>query len=689
MGGVSGGHPSVVAGSRAPAGCVGFIRLTRRQAKRGTVMVARIACPAGWHRVSVRVPAGAKDRQRLRLDRWTLPERSTWPSGDLLVLARVTSRWLVLNALLGVIPVAALLIGFPPFIVGLSCVAWLFMALAGLRGPRLLLNALMAIVVSSGLMADSGTFMFALAGLWVVIGGCVSYTARRDWIRAGGWLGPSGARKTGSVVLERLRYNLCAVGILYLVPVAIAVGFYVLLSAYVGVSAHRVDLDRLRALQRGIERVSAFFSRLQLSEVDILIILVASYLLSCMLLAQTRPVAAPPSAGRRLRLRLVRGLSRLIGGYGKYTNPLGAGLAVLASLTLFGVHSGVLSDDLQLRIKTTQQSYAEVAGRTHAILSQQVAGTLYGKIRQSFPPEYRAALTLPPRIDELVTDTRQYADAVRAAYGVSDPTVDRTVRAEEARMARVARLKSVWAVANAAGVNPGGDVTSKQVDAARQAVDRHEDDSGVELVSEGEKRIFLQLPKIASEGLLELLKPVVEAMPLTGPVLQAFSEAIDETSQEHLGEVYDRTVREVLDNPDDLAGITRREAQGIVSGIDVTRPVARARASAARAAAASRRVLSTVRASIPRLDGRISAKLISELISSDIDMQTAAANQLINLRNADIEKRVISQLLSIMTSGQPPAKVNAARVIGEIGQYESPYISDEQVRQAKSICGCH
>jgi hypothetical protein len=145
----------------------------------------------------------------------------------------------------------------------------------------------------------------------------------------------------------------------------------------------------------------------------------------------------------------------------------------------------------------------------------------------------------------------------------------------------------------------------------------------------------------------------------------------------------------VIQNPDDLPGVIHRESEAVLSGIDITKPVARTRASAHQLTLKLRRTASILRGGDTRLGIRLGAKLVGRLTSSDHQVQTEAANQLLNLDDEAVTRRVIEQLLSTMRSDRLPAKVNAARVIGEVGPYERGYITSDEIKEAKSICGCH
>lgn len=90
-----------------------------------------------------------------------------------------------------------------------------------------------------------------------------------------------------------LRYHLCALGVLYLVPIGVATTFYCLLAAWVESFGGTASTDRLIALQRAFEETSSFFSdNLKLSESVVLGVLVGVHLLTCLLLARARATGA-------------------------------------------------------------------------------------------------------------------------------------------------------------------------------------------------------------------------------------------------------------------------------------------------------------------------------------------------------------------------------------------------------------
>jgi hypothetical protein len=516
----------------------------------------------------------------------------------------------------------------------------------------------------------------------------------------------------------RFRHHLCAVGILYLVPIGIAVAFYVLVSVWLGLFGDSFGIDRLIALQRLFENVSQFFSdTLQLDESRIFLALVGIYLIGCLLLTRRdsriadRSPASLPVRSRRLRLWLVSGLHRAAEGYCRYSNPIAAGLAVLASFTFFGLHLGAPSHDLQLRLKTAQQGYAEVAARTEAALSQRITFVLFHQALDALPADYRDALRLPDQIAAAAADTRAYTAEVRRKYGIADPAVETVVHTEQVRQATADRLKTVLVVPGGPDTKPAGDLPNGQLGAARSIVADQPPDPGVELVSEGRRKVVLQVQKLVSERLVSVVKPLVDAFPVLGPVLGVLTEAVDETAQEKLDEAYQQVVREVVRNPREFTGTVQRGADRIAAHTDVAKLAAQARPAAEQQAGKLRRTLAALTNGKARLERRVADKLrrdaaqrqhdaqrreraqvealAGRLVSSDQGTQIDAGNELINLSDEHFVEEVIDRVLTTMRTSTGQVRVNAARIIGELGPYEPQYIPPPVVREAKAICGCH
>ncbi|WIY06979.1 hypothetical protein QRX60_25140 [Amycolatopsis mongoliensis] len=441
--------------------------------------------------------------------------------------------------------------------------------------------AVVAVLVAAFVI---GPFAVFTGAVWGLVAFCREYARRcaAEDVRGG----------------PGLRYHLAAFGVLYLVPVGVAATSYLMLSAYLQWFADTSSTGWLISLQRFFEAVSQYFSgHLKLSEFSVFAALIGVYLLTCLLLARG-------DGGRRTRV--AAGLGRTADLYTKYSGPAAAGLATLASLSLFGMQLGVPATDLQVKFKVAQQGYADVTRKIEAGLAQRVAGQLYGKVEAAFPQAYRDALAgRRTELAGLVDGARTSAAAAKSGYDVSLPAVDDAVRAEAVAEAKVDALEPELRVGEARPRDAPPGITPEQVAAARAVVDARPAEPGIDLVADSRKKVSLQVEKVASERIVALTKPVTDAVPILEPLVQAFAEAADKTLQDRLGRAYDRLADIALRAPRDFGAAVDREAAALVDHTDVTRPVAAATPRAEEVTRAFQATVSALRAAPGQLDRKV------------------------------------------------------------------------------------
>ncbi|MEU8612341.1 hypothetical protein AB0C29_30560 [Actinoplanes sp. NPDC048791] len=440
-------------------------------------------------------------------------------------------------------------------------------------------------------------FVSVVAGMWLLVWWC------RRQVRLAA--GPDGVR-TG------LRYHLCAVGVLYLVPIGLAATFYCLLAAYLQLFGDSIGVDRLGAMQRTFEAVSGFFAdRLKLSELAVFAVLAAVYLLTCLLLGRQ---PKEPDAGRGWRWRVASAAQRSTAFYTRFSGPAAAGLATLAAFTMFGMHLGVPSEDLRLRLKVAQRGYAEVTRQIEADLNRRVADQLWDKVYGSLPQSYRNTLSQEAAIGDLLDKVRAAAEQARTTHGVSVAALDRIVADETARRNRIWITPAEVRLPAQGRTELPGTVTPEQVETARAAVGESTQ-PGIDLVVDGRRTVSLQLEKVVSERIVALLKPFTEAMPILDPLVQAFTEVADTALQERLGAAYDRLVNSALRGPHGPDGSgtgqpeVAEEARVIVEQTDVTRAVERAVPNAERAATTRRMLMESLSAGSATIDRTVAETL--------------------------------------------------------------------------------
>lgn len=532
---------------------------------------------------------------------------------------------------------------------------------------RSVLHLLAAVLVVAGLITGNGVGALLFAGVWLLLQFCRRRTRSATGVTANAWRGGGPPRASG------FRYYLCSFGILYLAPIAAAIAFLVLLATYLSVFAGSLGIDQLISLQKTFEGVSRFFAEnLKLSEVKVLGLLVLVYVLSCVLLASSRQ--------GKVRVGVAKGLNLLAELYTKYSGPVAAGLATLAAFSLFGMQLGTPSQDLQLRIKISQEGYADAVKAVDKNLSQQIASGLYNKISDAFPSGYRAALGLPTVVDSSASKLYAQAEHARNAYQVSDSAVDQAVWEETSRMQKVHDLPSTVTVDNTEWRTPPGDVTPDQVKAVRSSPGT----SGVEIVNEGQKRVVLQVEKLVTEQLVKLTKPITDAVPILDPLLQSFVESVDKSLQDRVEKAYNRLVAALM-RSEDIGVATAREATALVAETDVTGPVSKAEPEATRLAREWQDKAATLATKGDGLTAKIDT-VLTGLIEDLSGSRTKQAAEQLQKLGGDLSESHVRQLVSLMRAGgDEVTRHNAAVVVGHI---ESNHVAPSLRAEAKSICRC-
>lgn len=435
--------------------------------------------------------------------------------------------------------------------------------------------------------AGAGAFALLLAGICLFVGYCRRRTAQTK----------ASATRPDAGIWERFRYELLRCAAFYFVPVAVALAFYVVLLIYIAWLADDVSLDWLMSMQRAFEGASSTFKdNFVLKPSEVFVALVCLYVLSCALLAGRGHAPG--------RSRLVALLQHGVDAYGKHTARIATCLATLASLTLFGTQLGAPASDLRLRIKDTQNRYAELARRTEVDFTQRVAAQLYTKIRDALPPSYGEALELPQRQRSLATLAGHDASRARSQWAKRVAVVDRIVRRDTARSIALRSLRSNLVVPATGRRSPPGSVTQNRVEAA-SSIPIDATGRGIELMSIGRKKIVLHVEKLASAQIVNLTRPLVEAAPVLKPVLQAFVSAVDTTVQARIERAYDGVMSARLSEAGISQARIEREAKAVVDATSVAPAVDLVSRQAVQEARLARDEFSSLKAGRASLRSRV------------------------------------------------------------------------------------
>lgn len=446
---------------------------------------------------------------------------------------------------------------------------------------EVVIPAAVAVSVSAAVVANTA---YALLGgaIWVSVLFC--------WRTARELRGERG---------RTLPYQLCAVGFLYLVPIAIAVTLQCVVVFWVRHVAPTTEVGDLIWLEQRLAGLSRFYSStLNLNAFEMLIVTVAVYVATCFLLARRDAAAGRKGA---------HGLRWATGVYAKFSGPVAAGLATLAAFSLFGMQSGAPADDLRLQVKVAQKGYADIAEKVEADLSREVARGLYDKVLLALPEDYQRAVRGQAGRTDLVDELRASAEFAKSAHGVRVASVDQMVRDETDRRSRIDELEDRIRVRSGAREDLPRGMSLAQVQRARALVDVP-DSRGIDLLADGQKKVVLQVEKLVSERILTLAKPLTDQVPLLEPLVQAFAEAIDAAVQERLSRAYDRLVELRTSRPQYLYFDISTEAAKIVERADVSGPVERATPRAEQLARQNAATIAALEAGPKEVDRQITRR---------------------------------------------------------------------------------
>jgi hypothetical protein len=491
-------------------------------------------------------------------------------------------------------------------------------------------------------------------------------------------------------------YHLVHFSTFYLLPVAAIMTLYVSLAFYLQRYTDRVSIGWLITVEQRLAWASSFFDRyFTYSEGYILTALILVFLASCLgiYLQQRRqarghmPIEPPTLWARRAY--------RLIGNYHRYSVAIGMCLALLASLTFFGMKLGKPTDELALRIKTAQDGYALIEQRAEEELAQRVTELIYEKIRTSLPPSYLEALERKQdELDARILAVQAELDKAER-YGITDPATEALLQDELQRLEALDRLETSWWIGGsdsseptpntlsgrasppkrlperfntntksspdrARPIEPGKaeaparlstaftESTLPQIEKAAAAWKAQPAPLPMRVVREGETLIMLQVARVIAEGFSEFAKSLAPGIPLLDPLLTALTEVLGETAQQKIEESQRRAVTESIRNPGDLKAIVEREATQVAASLDVTTAVDRA---APRSEAAATRITDSFTA-LAGKEAQIATTVVDKLIADfNSPVEEVVREASWGLNDYALNQAQTDRLLSIMEKG--------------------------------------
>jgi hypothetical protein len=551
-------------------------------------------------------------------------------------------------------------------------------------------NGGVALFVLAGLVAGAWPYAALLVAVW----GIIALSARHNRLHAVDRFDSAAPRHFWSV----FRDTLAGTAMLYLVPIGAVVAFYLAVAAVFRFVDGVLTVHQLEGAQRALSAISGFFDTWgKLKEGPMLLALVGVWLLTCLLLARrgrgTVHAGSPAGRLRRMRHGLAGALNRVAGAYARYSGPVAATLATLASFTFLTNVPGALGTQLHLRAVASTGEYTYAAEKVEADLTAQVVSQLYTQVKNAMPSDYQHALATP--LPAQVARTRQQADLLVVPLQESNPAAARRLAAEESRIHNVQDLPDRSVVHAPRGSDPVGvphDLTTGQAAAAReQAGSQLPDDHRVEIINDSGKEVLLQLEKVASErGWTSLKNLVSSRFPLAAPMVDALAEACDQQLQETLRAKVPALVKQLMDKPSGIKSSIAAAAKDIVATVNVPNLVRDHATDAAHLAADQRDTLEYLKGLEDQFELR--ADIVQGLIDgTDFD---GGINRVLGSSDQPLQTGVVDDLRKTMQTpdgldrNAKIGKHNAAVAIHRLGKSGLPMITNADIETALPLCGC-
>lgn len=627
--------------------------ITREQARRGITQRVAVKTPKGEYvEATVKAPPGVKNRRKLRFRKEDLPGGHAWPDG-VFIRVRVPD-WRLRNGL----------------------------------------AALFAVV---GFAASAGRYAAVLVVVWAAVAFCARYYRRHslDAIRRRFW--------------PKFRVAVARAALLYLVPVAMAVAFYLCVALAISSIRGVLTVRQLVSVQHALSAVSEFWDKwIKLGDGPLFLVLFGAWLLTCLLLVRRgnpRSIRPGGKDGRIWRIRVAEALNRIVEVHGRYSGSAAVTLATLASFTFLSSIAAPLGTQLRLQAVNNTRDYKYAVQKVTTDLDTQVISLLYEKIQAMMPASYRHVLSEVP-FQEKVDSIREQRSLLPLPLSQSDPDAVRVLAAEKARTRRLQNLPDqsvIDAPRSQDPVDAPGGVTAGQAAAARDWARSDPAEDHIELASDSGKEVVLQAGTVMSGPFWGKVRELVkDRFPLAEPMVDALSEVVGDKLQETVYEQVAPIVRQVMDRVGNVQARISSSAQDIVANVNITKLVRGHTADAVRLAARRRGMLVRLANAADRLENQ--ADLVegvtviesmkdfdfglSDVRQASTQMQIKVVNDLVAMAQAS-DQKLEEMMQAYDVSGNPIVlKRNAAHAIQYLAPDLPTIITGEDLSIADANCGC-
>ncbi len=367
------------------------------------------------------------------------------------------------------------------------------------------------------------------------------------------------AKKTGA------HYHFYTLTLEFLVPLVAIVFFYSALAAFVSRSGDSASLAYLIQLETTLTQVKSYLTILKLDAVQILGVLAFLYLLGLLGLSSSSS----------------KGFFSFLKGYRIWTRRIFVPLVILSSLTLFGTQLGEPTNDLQLRIKTIRDGYADVRQEIKELVDHDTGSLLYSNAKDSLPPSYLGALAMSDEIADEIDALDSDYEAAKAEYGLNIPEIQAIIASSAGR--REAESKQTHTIKLVAGSGLSSRGRAEQADKItyRKLINMKRTVSSLKrglsskkislLSTEGGSELLFQVPRVLTgEFKKALFQSWIDSYPILEPLVDVLKGTVNKKIESEAEVATDRVLNLAIKDPSKTEALIEQEARKIADGNSVT-----------------------------------------------------------------------------------------------------------------------
>ncbi len=454
---------------------------------------------------------------------------------------------------------------------------------------------------------------------------------------------------------NQIRYHFLTSSLEFLIPFSLVMLTYATLIYIVNNYWQSISLQSLIELESYIENIRSY-TRWKLSKEMVLFLFIGIYSLGLLRIIPLKK-----------RKKLYSGTDTIY----RWTKRLYIIFVLLCSFSILGTQLGEPSNQLNLRIKTVREGYADIQNQVKSSLSNEIIPNIYTKSFNDITEKYQSALELPTKIHSEANNLNDQYLIAQNKYSIESNTAESQLNSFRIRQRTVSSIDTTIKIHSELrgsnkkiSVSNPKEINYYKISKAKEAINRYAKKqrlNSIKLIkTEDGKRLTIQGAKVITNAMKSsLFSSWIKTYPILEPVFNVFIQTVDKTVTSKIEKLSISATDSIVKNPQKTQSILNAGSSKIVNNTKIN-----------------------ISASSIDMLKQHEAKMLGQLSSiqkakTEINTSITQAEELIKQN----ENKKIEKLISQLQSPDKSTRTNAARKISKKGQY----ISQKKVDRLLSI----